>query len=106
MHRQVNALVSAGGSPGKLANFGKALGEAGLDIEAIGGAEWKHDGPLCLVLKEDKQDARDRFAEVCNRLHVPWLTFVNVSVELDDEPGSLGLAAEAAGDINISGLPL
>ena len=63
MHRQVNALVSAGGSPGKLAIFGKALGSAGLDIEAIGGAEWKHDGPLCLILREDGHEAMDKFAE-------------------------------------------
>ena len=29
---------------------------AELDIEVIGGAEWKHDGPLCLVLREDDQE--------------------------------------------------
>ena len=105
MHKQVNALVSAGGSPGKLATFGKALGDAGLDIEAIGGAEWLHDGPLCLTLRDDSEDARNRFATVCADLHVPWLAFTIVRVELDDEPGSLGRAAEAVGeDINIYGV--
>jgi hypothetical protein len=104
MHRQVSALVSAGGSPGKLANFGKALGDAGLDIEAIGGAEWGHDGPLSLVLREDNRAAMAKFEAVCKRLDVPWESYANVSVELDDVPGSLGLAAEAVGDINIYGV--
>ena len=105
MHKQVNALVSAGGSPGKLAIFATALAGAGLDIEVIGGAEWKHDGPLCLVLREDNQVNRDKFAEVCHELHVPWLSFSVVAVEMDDEIGELGRAALAIGDdINIYGL--
>jgi hypothetical protein len=104
MHRQVNALVSAGGSPGKLAAFGKALGEAGLDMEAIGGGEWRHDGTLCLVLRDDDRQAMDKFEEVCDRLHIPWLSFASVSVELDDTPGELGRAAEAIDDINIYGV--
>jgi uncharacterized protein YihD (DUF1040 family) len=32
---------------------------------------------------------------------VPWLSFVNVEVKLDDEAGSLGNAAEALDNINI-----
>jgi hypothetical protein len=104
MHKQVSALVSAGGSPGKLANFGKALGAAGVDIEAIGGAEWMHDGPLCLVLRDDGDEGMTKFADVCRELQVPWLSFATVSVELDDVPGRLGEAAEAVGDINIYGV--
>ena len=67
MHRQVSALVSAGSSPGKLAIFGKALGAAGLDIETIGGAEWMHDGPLCLIIDDGDNRAAMRlsFASVC-----------------------------------------
>ena len=104
MHKQVNALVSAGGSPGKLATFALALAGAELDIEVIGGAEWKHDGPLCLVLREDNQENRDKFAEVCHQLQVPWLSFSVVTVEMADEIGSLGQAALAIGDINIYGV--
>jgi len=101
MHRQVNALVSAGGSPGKLARFGKALGDEGLDIDAIGGAEWIHEGPLCLIIRNDGRDDMRRFAKVCERLHVPWVSFASVEVELEDVPGSLGAVAEAVGNINI-----
>ena len=57
MHKQVSALLSAGGSPGKLALFGLALGAADLDIDTIGGAEWLHDGPLTFILKDDGDDA-------------------------------------------------
>jgi hypothetical protein len=101
MHRQLNALVSAGGSPGKLAAFGKALGKEGLDIQTIGGAEWKHDGPLCLIIKNDGREDLDKFAKVCGRLKVPWMSFASVEVELDDVPGSLGDVAEVVGEINI-----
>ena len=77
MHRQVSALVSAGGSPGKLAIFATALGEAGLDIEAMGGAEWVHDGPLCLILRQDGDEAMAMFAEVCKKVKVPWTSYAN-----------------------------
>lgn len=101
MHRQVNALISAGGSPGKLAAFGIALGDAQVDIGTIGGAEWRHDGPLSIILKDDSTAQLDPFARVCAELHVPWLVFRTVAVELDDEPGALGAAARAVDDINI-----
>ncbi len=101
MHKQVTALVSAGSSPGKLALFGKALGDNDLDIEKIGGAEWLHDGALTMIFKEDGAEAMRRFAAVCHKHQVPWLSFAIVAVELDDVQGSLGAAAEAVGDINI-----
>ena len=101
MHRQVNVLLSAGGSPGKLAAFGRALGDEGLDIGTVGGAEWMHEGPLCLIIKNDGREEWRKFESICQRLQVPWLSFTSVAVELDDVPGSLGAAAEAVGDINI-----
>ena len=101
MHKQVSALVSAGGSPGKLAAFGLALGAEGLDIETIGGAEWLHDGPLTLILKDDGDEAMQRFAGVCDQLRVPWLSFSIVAVVMNDVRGELGRAAAAVGDINI-----
>ena len=101
MHRQIAAFVSVGGSPGKLALFGNALGAADLDIETIGGAEWQHNGVLGLILRNDDRAGMERFEGVCHEHHVPWLSFANVAVELDDRPGSLGAAADAVGDINI-----
>jgi hypothetical protein len=102
MHKQVSALVSAGGSPGKLAIFGAALGAADLDIATTGGAEWLHDGPITLILKDDGAEAMQRFAVVCHEHHVPWLSFAIVAVRLSNEKGQLGRAAAAVGDdINI-----
>ena len=97
MHKQVSALVSAGSSPGKLALFGKALGDADLDIETIGGAEWLHDGPLTFILKDDGADAMERFAGVCHQHRVPWLSFAIVAVEMNDVKGELGRAADVVG---------
>ncbi len=103
MHKQVSALLSAGGSPGKLAAFGIALGGSELDIKKIGGAEWLNDGPVTLILREDGEDKRRAFEGVCARLQLPWLSFPIVAVELADVQGSLGAMAAVLGnnDINI-----
>ena len=52
MHRQVASLLSTS-SPGRLAKLGTALGERGINITTTGGAEWKHHGPLTLVIQDD-----------------------------------------------------
>ncbi len=101
MHRQINALVSAGSSPGKLAIIGIALGQAGIDIATLGGAEWRHDGPLSIILKDDSTDDLNAFAQVCHDHTLPWLIFRTIAVELVDEPGALGAAAAVLGGINI-----
>ena len=104
MHRQVATLLSTN-SPGRLAKFGKALGAKNIDILTTGGAEWKHSGPVTLIIKDDwgKGDANDltQFAEVMRDEELPWLVFRTIEVELPDEPGALGGAAEALDDINI-----
>ena len=66
-----------------------------------GGAEWKHRGPITLTIKDDGSRKRlGGFADVM-REEFPWLVFRTIEVELKDEPGSLGAAAAALGDINI-----
>src|SRR5262245_36548224 len=52
MHRQVASLLSTK-SPGRLAKLGNALGARGIDIATTGGAEWKHHGPVTLMIKDD-----------------------------------------------------
>src|SRR4051794_38988347 len=104
MHRQVASLLSTS-SPGRLAKLGNALGARGIDIETTGGAEWKHHGPVTLVIKDDwgaepHNDLGD-FADVMATEQFPWLIFRTVEGELTDAPGALGAAATALGDINI-----
>lgn len=103
MHRQVASLLSTS-SPGRLATFGNALGARGINIDTTGGAEWKHSGPVTLILKKDwavEPDQLPGFAEVMAEEGFPWLAFRTIEIELEDAPGRLGAAAEALGDINI-----
>jgi hypothetical protein len=104
MHRQVASLISTS-SPGRLAKLGNALGARGIDIATTGGAEWKHHGPVTLMIKDDwgadPQNDIGGFAEIMAQEEFPWLIFRTVEVELRDEPGSLGAAATALDDINI-----
>jgi hypothetical protein len=104
MHRQVASLISTS-SPGRLAKLGNALGARGIDIATTGGAEWKHHGPVTLMIKDDwgadPQNDIGGFAEVMAQEEFPWLIFRTIEVELRDEPGALGGAAEALDDINI-----
>jgi hypothetical protein len=104
MHRQVASLLSTK-SPGRLAKLGNALGARGIDIATTGGAEWKHHGPVTLMIKDDwgaepRNDLRG-FADVMADEGFPWLVFRTVEVELPDQPGALGGAAAALDDINI-----
>ena len=104
MHRQVASLISTA-SPGRLAKLGSALGARRIDIATTGGAEWKHHGPVTLTIKNDwgagPDDQIRGFAEVMAEGEFPWLVFRTIEVELKDEPGSLGAAATALGDINV-----
>jgi hypothetical protein len=104
MHRQVASLISTS-SPGRLAKLGNALGARGIDIATTGGAEWKHHGPVTLMIKDDwgadPQNDIGGFAEVMAQEEFPWLIFRTIEVELRDEPGALGAAAAALDDINV-----
>jgi hypothetical protein len=104
MHRQVASLLSTK-SPGRLAKLGSALGARKIDIATTGGAEWKHTGPVTLMIKNDwgigPDDQLHAFAEVMADGQFPWLVFRTIEVELTDEPGSLGGAATALGDVNV-----
>jgi hypothetical protein len=104
MHRQVASLLSTS-SPGRLAKLGNALGARGIDIATTGGAEWKHHGPVTLMIKDDwGSDPRNDlggFADVMADEAFPWLVFRTIEVDLDDRPGALGKAAAALDDINI-----
>jgi hypothetical protein len=101
MHRQVATLIAAGGSPGRLAKLGNALGKDGIDIATTGGAEWKHSAPITLIIKDDDPAQIDGFAGVMEKEQFPWLVFRTIEVELEDKAGSIGAAAEAFGKINI-----
>lgn len=109
MHRQVASLLSTR-SPGRLAKLGSALGARGINLVTTGGAEWKHHGPVTLMLQDDwgaePHNDLGGFADVMADERLPWLVFRTIEVELADEPGALGGAATAIGDINIYAVTL
>jgi hypothetical protein len=109
MHRQVASLISTS-SPGRLAKLGNALGARGINIATTGGAEWKHHGPVTLMIQDDwgaePHNDLGGFADVMAEEAFPWLVFRTIEVELADEPGALGGAAGALGDINIYAVTL
>ncbi len=100
MHKQLNSLLSNGGSPGKLAEYTRLLAERGENIRAIGGAEWDGRGAVAVLLDDKANEA-----EVAG-----WLTergFQSVEIHaaeavLPDVPGSLARAAAALGDLDIA----
>jgi hypothetical protein len=104
MHRQVASLLSTS-SPGRLAKLGNALGARGINITTTGGAEWKHHGPVTLMIQDDwgaePRNDLGGFADVMAEEGFPWLVFRTIEVDLPDEPGALGRAATALGDVNI-----
>ena len=101
MHRQVASLIAAGGSPGRLAKLGIALGDEDIDIATTGGAEWKHSAPITLIIKDDDHGQIDGFAGVMEKEKFPWLVFRTIEVVLKDEAGAIGAAANAFGKVNI-----
>ena len=109
MHRQVASLLSTR-SPGRLAKLGSALGARGINLVTTGGAEWQHHGPVTLMLQDDwgaePHNDLGSFADVMADERLPWLVFRTIEVEVADEPGALGGAATAIGDINIYAVTL
>ncbi len=109
MHRQVNALLSNGASPGELARFGEALRRNGVNIDTIGGAEFGKRGAVTIVVADRvdaQQDDLIPVAAAMGQEGFPYLVFRTVQVKLDNTPGELGRAAAALGDINIHGILL
>ena len=106
MHRQFSAMLSIGGSPGKLAEFGRRLGQKNVSIETIGGAEWNHNGPIAFTVKADgpmgDDEVLDKVTEVLETLRHPWILFRSVEVTMPDDPGELGKAGKALADEDIN----
>jgi hypothetical protein len=85
--------------PGSLANVGKALGAAGINIEGycsivFGGKSYLH------ILVQDPNSSRDALEKI--GLQVSQQREV-LTVDMDDEPGALGKVAGkiAAAGVNI-----
>ena len=99
MHAQVSSQLSAGGSPGKLAQYTRILERQGANIRAIGGSEWDGHGAVAVLVDGD-MNASD-LAEALSAEGFPSVPIFGAEAVLPEERGSLATAAERIGDLNI-----
>jgi hypothetical protein len=95
MHKQVSSLLANGGSPGQLARYARALARAGVNIRAIGGTEWNHQGAVA-VLVDDSIDENELVTLLGEEF--PSRVMYCAEAVLPDERGSLAAAAERITD--------
>jgi hypothetical protein len=99
MHAQVSSQLSAGGSPGKLAQYTRILADQKVNIRAIGGSEWDGQGAVAVLVDGDMKESE--LAERLTEQGFPSVPIYGAEAVLPDEPGSLATAAELIGDLNI-----
>jgi hypothetical protein len=99
MHAQVSSQLSAGGSPGKLAQYTRILADRKLNIRAIGGSEWGGQGAVAVLVDGDMNESE--LAETLTEADFPSVPIYAAEAVLPDVEGSLATAAERIGDLNI-----
>jgi hypothetical protein len=99
MHAQVSSQLSAGGSPGKLAQYTRILERQGANIRAIGGSEWDGHGAVAVLVDGDMNESQ--LAEALSAEGFPSVPIFGAEAVLPEERGSLATAAERIGDLNI-----
>jgi hypothetical protein len=99
MHQQLSSLLSAGGSPGQLADYTRQLAARGVNIRAIGGSEWDHRGAVATLIANDVDG--DELSGWLEGKGYPTRVIYAAEAVLPDEVGSLATAAERIGDLNI-----
>jgi hypothetical protein len=102
MHRQVNSLLSNGGSPGKLAQYTRELATQGVNIRSIGGAEWGGTGAVAVLVDEGTNEVQ--LAEALTAAGFESVPIYAAEAIMPDEPGALAGACEAIGDLNIASI--
>jgi hypothetical protein len=98
MHAQVSSQLSAGGSPGKLAQYTRILADR-ANIRAIGGSEWDGHGAVAVLVDGDMNE--EELARALTAEGFPSVPIFGAEAVLPDERGSLATAAERIGDLNI-----
>lgn len=104
MHKPVLASLSTDGmSPGHLARIGRALGDAGINIGAVGGAEWEGSGAIALLFDHPRnEDNSEQAAQIIRGEGYQAVVIAGVTVELPNRPGELGRSAQQLADAGIN----
>jgi hypothetical protein len=92
-----------------LAELGAALSEADppFNIRAMGGGEGPDGtGVFAVALDDDSEDRDEELRSLLETIGIEMVDVDGVTIELDDEPGALGLAAGVlqAAEINIESI--
>jgi hypothetical protein len=96
MHQQLSSMLSAGGTPGKLAQYTKILADQNVNIRAIGGSEWNGNGAVA-VLVDDNVD-QQALIDTLEGEGFPSVPIFAAEAVLPDEVGALADAASRIGD--------
>ena len=102
MHKQVSSRLSAGGSPGKLAQYTRILANQGVNIRSIGGAEWDGHGAVALLVDDGVDE--NVLIDALNGEGFPSTLIYAAEAVLFDREGALADACEAIGDLNIASI--
>lgn len=103
MHKQVASMLAAGGSPGQLAKYTRLLAQKGLNIRAIGGAEWDHHGAVGTLIDNDlADDELEALVEDLEGEGFPSMVIFAAEAVLPDTPGALADACDLIDDLNIA----
>jgi hypothetical protein len=99
MHAQVSSQLSAGGSPGKLAQYTRILADRSLNIRAIGGSEWGGQGAVAVLVDGDMDESE--LAEALTAADFPSVPIYAAEAILPDETGALATATERIAELDI-----
>ena len=101
MHKQVSSVLSAGGSPGKLASFTSIVAGQGANIRAIGGAESEGHGAVALLVEDIDED---ELVDVLNQNDFPSTVLFAAEAVLDDQSGALATACDLLAALDIQSI--
>ena len=102
MHKQVSSVLSAGGSPGKLALFTSIIQDKGANIRSIGGAESGGAGAVAVLFDDMTDGEFAELVEVLNASDFPTLEIFTAEAVLDDQVGTLAAATDAIRELDVA----
>lgn len=94
---KIEFIVILEDKPGRLADLGDALGDADINVEAMMGFAGEEDYFVHMVVDEPKKAEK-----LLEREGLMFSTREVITVDLLDQPGTLGDVARVMGDANIN----
>ena len=109
MHKPPVLMLASNDNSAHLADLGEAFAaeDPPINIRSIGGGEVDGTGVFTITVDDDTPARLERVRDIANNISgVTYFDVDGITVELKNEPGSLGkVARELAGDPNDAGKP-